>query len=87
MISRKYDELSNVTGKIIKKLRKSQNMSRETLSTKLMILGIDINRDGIYRLEVGKRIIKDFELSAIAVVLNVSEAEMLQEFREKLLEE
>ena len=87
MISRKYDDLSNVTGKIIKNLRKSQNMSRETLSTKLMILGIDINRDGLYRIEIGKRIIKDFELSAISIVLKVSETELLQEFRKQLLED
>ena len=87
MISRKYDDLSNVTGKMIKKIRKSQKMSRETLSTKLMILGIDINRDGIYRIEIGKRIIKDFELSATAIVLKVSESEMLGEFRNQLLED
>lgn len=87
MISRKYDDLSNVTGKMIKKIRKSQKMSRETLSTKLMILGIDINRDGIYRIEIGKRIIKDFELSAIAIVLKVSESEILEEFRNQLLED
>ena len=35
MISRKYDGKSNVTGKAIKKLRKSQKMSRETLAKNL----------------------------------------------------
>ena len=36
MISRKYNEKSNVTGLVIQKLRKSQKMSRATLSNKLM---------------------------------------------------
>jgi len=87
MISRKYDDKSNVTGEVIKKLRKSKKMSRETLSNKLMMLGIDINRDGIYKIEIGKRIIKDFELSAFSIVLGCPETEMLKEFREKLEED
>ena len=85
MISRKYDNQSNVVGSVIKKLRKSQKMSRETLSNKLMMMGIDINRDGIYKIEVGRRIIKDFELSALSVVLNCEETEMLKDFRTELI--
>lgn len=85
MISRKYNEKSNVTGLVIQKLRKSQKMSRATLSNKLMMLGIDINSDGIYKIEKGKRIIKDFELSAFSIVLNVSETDLLKDFRNELL--
>ena len=86
MISRKYNEKSNVVGGAIQKLRKSQKMSRETFSNKLMMLGIDINSDGIYKIEKGKRIIKDFELSALSIVLNVSEADLLKDFRKELLD-
>ena len=85
MISRKYDNQSNVVGSVIKRLRKSQKMSRETLSNKLMMMGIDINRDGIYKIEVGRRIIKDFELSALSVVLNCEETEMLKDFKTELI--
>ena len=85
MISRKYDNQSNVVGSVIKKLRKSQKMSRETLSNKLMMMGIDINRDGIYKIEVGRRIIKDFELSALSIVLNCEETEMLKDFKTELI--
>ena len=85
MISRKYNEKSNVIGPIIQKLRKSQQMSREALSNKLMMLGIDINSDGIYKIEKGRRIIKDFELSAFSIVLNVPETELLKDFKNELL--
>ena len=85
MISRKYNEKSNVIGPVIQKYRKSQKMSRETLSNKLMMLGIDINSDGIYKIEKGRRIIKDFELSAFSIVLNISETELLKDFRKELL--
>lgn len=84
MISRKFENSSNVTGKNIEKLRKEKNLSRAKLSNKLMILGIDINYDSIYKIENGRRIVKDFELSAIAKVLDVTETELLKDFRKKL---
>lgn len=84
MISRKFENCSNLTGKNIEKIRKSKHQSRATLSDKLMMVGIDINYDGIYKIEKARRIVKDFELAAIAKILEVSETELLQEFKEKL---
>lgn len=84
MISRKYDTKSNVIGDKIKQLRKSKKLSRATLSNKLMMLGIDINQDSIYKIEKGTRIIKDFELAALSIVLEVSESELLQDFKTDL---
>lgn len=86
MISRKFEDNSNVSGNIIMRLRKEKKWSRATLSNKLMILGIDINYDGIYKIENGRRIIKDFELSAIAKVLDTTETDLLKEFNKKLTE-
>ena len=86
MISRKFNDKSNVTGINIKKLRNLNKLSRAALSDKLMILGIDINQDGIYKIEKGTRIVKDFELSAFAIVLNTTETELLKSFRNDLLD-
>ena len=38
----------------------------------------------IYKIENGRRIVKDFELSALAKVLNTTETELLKDFRKKL---
>ena len=84
MINRKYNEKSNVIGSEIQKLRKAKNWSRATLSNKLMILGIDINYDGIYKIEHCKRVVKDFELSALAKVLDTTESDLLNDFRKNL---
>lgn len=84
MISRKIDGLANITGNEIKRLRKERKLSRQELSNKLMMLGIDINNDGIYRIENGKRIVKDFELAALAKVLDTTETELLKDFRNNL---
>ena len=58
--------------------------ARSKLSDELMLIGIDINYDGIYKIEKGRRIIKDFELSAIAKLLEVDETELLKDFKKKL---
>lgn len=84
MISRKYDGLANVTGKEIQRLRKQNHLSRAALSNKLMMLGIDINYDGIYKIEKGRRIVKDFELAAIVKVLGTTESDILKNFRDIL---
>lgn len=86
MISRKYDGKSNVIGNKIKNLRESLNLSQAELSNKLMMLGIDINSDGVYKIEKGRRIVKDFELSALSIVLGTSETDILSSFRKDLLE-
>lgn len=86
MISRKYDNNSNIIGNVIENIRKSKKMSRAELSNKLMILGIDINQDGIYKVEKGRRIVKDFELVAFSIVLGISESDLLSDFRKKLLD-
>lgn len=84
MISRKFENFSNVCGKNIELIRKQKHLSRSTLSNKLMLIGIDINYDSIYKIENGRRIVKDFELSAIAKVLGITETELLKDFRMKL---
>ena len=84
MISRKYGKLSNVSGKNIEKYRIANGWSRVYLSNKLMLLGIDINYDSIYKIENGRRIVKDFELSAFAKVFSITESDLLKDFREKL---
>ena len=85
MISRKYNDESNVVGKVIKEVRESKNMSRAVLSDKLMLLGIDINGDSIYKIENGRRIIKDFELCALSIVLEIPESKLLENCRKELL--
>lgn len=85
MISRKFEGKSNVVGPNIKKLRTELNLSRASLSNSLMMIGIDINQDSIYEIEIGTRIVKDFELSALAKVLNTTETDLLKDFRNKLI--
>lgn len=73
---RKYNEQSNISGEIIEKYRLKQNMSREDLAAKLQLLGINIDRSYIYRIERQKVMLKDFELIAICKILDIDYAEL-----------
>ena len=70
--------------KISKNIEMLSGWARSKLSDELMLIGIDINYDSIYKIEKGRRIVKDFELSAIAKLLEVDETELLKDFKKKL---
>lgn len=76
---------ANVTGKKIQKYREKQNISKQELSNRLMILGTDISAKSIYHIEAGTRTVTDFEICAIASVLNVPIQEFLSDYCSSLV--
>ena len=70
----------NVTGENINRIRTEKNMSAQQLSDKLIIIGLDIHRQAIYDIERENRTVADYELCAIAEMLNVSADILLKDF-------
>lgn len=72
---------NNICGEKIYNLRKSSfpKMSQRILADKLQLLGIDMDKNAIQRIESGQRFVTDIELIALKKVLNVSFEELLQE--------
>ena len=68
---RTYKNNLNIFGKIIENARLTNNLSREDLANKLQLFGILVDRSYIYRIEKQKSVIKDYELLAIANILNI----------------
>ena len=63
----------NVTGKQIKRFRKIAGMTQTQLSAALSVdHGVELATDLISRIESGERSLRDQELLAIAVVLEVT---------------
>ena len=52
-------------------------MSQRALADKLQLLGVDVNKNAIHRIEAGLRFVTDIELKAIAAVLDVSYQDLL----------
>jgi transcriptional regulator with XRE-family HTH domain len=80
---RKFCGKSNMSGKIIEKYRENKNMSREELAGKLQLLGINIDRSGILRIENNQVILKDFELIAICKILEIDYKDLENELNKK----
>ena len=68
---KKYEEKTNVTGSLIRKIRLKKKLSPKTVCEKLQLHAVYIDRIQLYRMETGKMIIKDFELVALCKVLDI----------------
>lgn len=78
--SSKYENNLNVIGPILREKRKELNMSFEKLSNKLLLLGINIPVTCLYRIENNQRTVRDYELCALSIVLNVDIADLVNPF-------
>lgn len=71
---------NNICGEKVYILRKtaSQKMSQRILAEKLQLVGIDVDKNAIQRIESGERFVTDIELKALAEIFNVSIEDLMQ---------
>ena len=62
----------NICGKNIKKIRKEQKVTQDELCARMQVMGYQISRSDISKLENGKKFITDFELVGFSKALKVS---------------
>ncbi len=67
----------NIIGAKVEARRKAINMKQKDLLTQLQIKGIDLNASGLSKLEGQLRYVTDFELKALAEVLDMTVNELL----------
>lgn len=79
-LHKKYENNLNVISENLVRIRTEKNISLATLSDKLMLMGIDISKQSLYRIEKNKRSVRDYELSSIALVLGVKTDDLLKNF-------
>ena len=77
-INKTNDGLNNVCGKNITKLRGNMKISQRKLADKMQLVGIDIDKNAIQRIECGKRFVTDIEIIAFSKVFDVSFDELLK---------
>lgn len=78
-INKSKDGLNNICGKNIMVLRKNLNLSQRQIAEKMQLIGIDIDKNAIQRIECGKRFVTDIEIVAFAKVFNVSINDLLEQ--------
>lgn len=76
---KKFNGKRNIIGEIVRKNREKMNYSKTELSHKLELLGVELDRFKLYKIETSKTIVKDFELVALCIVLNIDFNELKRE--------
>lgn len=74
MFKNKNNGRNNLCGEKIRELRMSfpTKLSQRALADRMQLIGIDVDKNAIQRIESGKRFITDIELKAFAEVFSVS---------------
>ncbi|MDD6061707.1 MAG: helix-turn-helix transcriptional regulator [Oscillospiraceae bacterium] len=76
-INKTDDGLNNVCGKNIARLRLEIKISQRELADRMQLVGIDVDKNAIQRIECGKRFVTDIEIIAFSKIFNVSFDELL----------
>jgi len=69
---------NNVCGENIKRFRKELEISQRELADRLQIIGLDVDKNAIQRMESGQRFITDIELVYISQALKKSIIELFE---------
>ena len=77
-INKAKDGSNNLCGKNIAYYRTSMKISQRALADKMQLVGIDIDKNAIQRIECGKRFVTDIEIVAFAKIFNVGFDDILK---------
>lgn len=72
------DGRNNICGIKIAKLRKGLRISQRQLADNLQLIGLDIDKNAVQRIESGQRFVTDIELISLAKVFNTTIEELLK---------
>ena len=78
-INKTNEGLNNICGKNITSLRINLKISQRELADRMQLVGIDIDKNAIQRIECGKRFVTDIEIIAFSKVFGVSYEELLKQ--------
>ena len=69
---------NNLCGDRIALLRKRLNFSQRKLADHLQLIGLDLDKNAIQRIECGKRFVTDIEICAFLKIFSVSFEELIK---------
>lgn len=78
-INKTQDGLNNICGKNIANLRLALKISQRALADRMQLVGIDLDKNAIQRIECGKRFVTDIEIIAFSRVFNITIDDLLKQ--------
>ena len=76
-INKSKDGLNNICGKNVAKYRMDLGISQRELADRMQLVGIDLDKNAVQRIECGKRFVTDIEVIAFSRVFKISLEELL----------
>lgn len=84
--NRSGDGRNNISGKNLAYYRKqlSPKVSQRAFAEKLQLIGLDLDKNAIQRIESGHRFVTDIEIKGFSEILNISADLLLNDRKKKL---
>ncbi len=76
-INKAKDGKNNLCGVKIAEKRKELGFSQRELADRLQLIGLDVDKNAIQRIECGKRFVTDIELKALSETLKITVSDLL----------
>ena len=70
---------NNLCGAMVARLRREGGLSQRMLADRLQLLGLDVDKNAVQRIESGQRFVTDIELLALSRVFSVEIRDLIQE--------
>ena len=76
--NRTSDSRNNIAGLKVAELRKGLRISQRELSDRLNVIGLNIDKNAVQRMESGQRFITDIEIISLAKIFGITVEELLR---------
>lgn len=76
--NRTPDGRNNIAGLKVAELRKGLRISQRELSDRLNVIGLNIDKNAVQRMESGQRFITDIEIISLAKIFGITVEELLR---------
>ena len=77
-INKSSSGCNNLIGERLAEKRKEMKLSQKKFADRLQLLGLDVDKNAIQRIECGKRFVTDIELTYICKALDTDPNKLLQ---------
>lgn len=78
-INKSNDGKNNICGERVARCRKQMNISQRQLADALQLLGLDVDKNAVQRIEAGKRFVTDIEIVYLAQALRTTVNDLLDQ--------
>lgn len=69
---------NNICGTAVRDLRKERGLSQRELADGLQLIGLDLGKNAIQRIESGERFVTDIEIAALSEFFKISPSELIR---------